>query len=73
MYGIIGKVKENSLPEDGNSEQKLASTFCHFIVDKITNNRNMLKDYNSLDLNKEKEPGMTEFVSESYVGMIIGE
>ena len=58
MYDIIGKVKENSLPNDGISEQNLASIFCNFILDKITNIRNMLKDYSNFVLDKDKELGM---------------
>ena len=37
MYDIIGRVKENLPPDSGTSEQDLASKFCNFFVDKITN------------------------------------
>ena len=56
------------MPDDGISVEILASKFCNFFVEKITNIKNMLKDYISFVL--EKKPGMIEFnqVSESYVG-----
>ena len=75
MYDIIGRVKENVLPDSGSSEQDLASKFCNFFVDKITNIRDRLKDNSSFVVQKEREPGMLEFnqVSESYVQKIIGE
>ena len=61
MYDIIGKVKENSLPGDVISEENLARKFCNFFVDKITNIRNMLKDYVSFVLDCGEEPGIIEF------------
>ena len=74
MYDTIGSVKENGLPEAGTSEQDLASKFCNFFVDKITNIKDRLRD-NSRFVEKEREQGMLEFnhVSESYVQKITGE
>ena len=74
MYDIIGRVKENLLPDSGTSEQDLVNKFCNFFVDKITNIRDRLEDNNSLVVQKEREPGMLEFnqVSGSYVQKIIG-
>ena len=31
MYDIIGRRKDNRLPDDGTSEQDLASKFCNFL------------------------------------------
>ena len=59
----------------GTSEKDLASKFCNFFVDKITNIRDRLRDDSRFVVEKEREPGMLEFnqVSESYVQKIIGE
>ena len=75
MYDIIGRVKENVLPDAGTSEQDLASKFCNLFVDKITNIRDRLRYNSRFVVEKEREPGMLEFnqVSESYVQKIIGE
>ena len=75
MYDIIGRVKENVLPDSGTSEQDRASKFCNFFVDKITNIRERCKDNSRFLVQKEREPGMLEFnqVSESCVLKIIGE
>ena len=54
MYHIIGRVKENGLPDDGTSEQDLASKFCNFFVDKLTNIRDKLKEYSRFVLEKER-------------------
>ena len=35
MFDIIGRVKENVLPDSGISEQDLVSIFCNFFVDEI--------------------------------------
>ena len=43
MYDIIGRVKEDVLPDYGTSEQDLASKFCNFFVNKITNITDRLK------------------------------
>ena len=69
MCDIIGRVKENVLPYCGTLERDLASKFCSFFVDKITNIRDRLKDNNRFDVQKEREPGMLVFkqVSESYM------
>ena len=56
MYDIIASIKENRLPDVGTSEQDLASKFCNFFVNKITNIRDRLKDYSSFVLGKEREP-----------------
>ena len=53
-YDIIGKVKENVLPDSGTSEQELASKFCNFFVDKITNVRDRLKDNSRLVEQKKR-------------------
>ena len=63
MYDIIGRVKENVLLDAGTSKQDLASEFCHFFVDKITNIRDRLRDNNRFAIEKEREPGMLEFQS----------
>ena len=55
MYDIIGRVKENVLPDSGTSEQDLASKFCNFFVDKITNIRDRLKDNSRFVVQKERE------------------
>ena len=75
MYDIIGRMKENRLPDTGTSEQDLASKSCNFFVDKITNIRDRLKDYSSFVIEKERKPGMLEFnqVSDSYVEKVIGD
>ena len=75
MYNIIGRVKENVLPDSGTSEQDLVSKFCNFFVDRITNIRDRLKDNSRFVVQKEREPGMLEFnhISEYYVLKIIGE
>ena len=75
MYDIIGRVKRNVLPDLEASEQDLACKFCNFLVDKITNIRERLKDNFRFVVQKEGEPEMLEFnqVSESYVQKIIGE
>ena len=67
MYDIIGRVKVNVLPDSGTPEQDLASKFCNFFIDKITNIRDRLKDNSRFVVQKEREPGMLEFnqVSES--------
>ena len=57
MHGIIGKVKEDSLCNDGISEQKLASKFYNFFVNKITNIRNMLTDSSYFVLDRVKKAG----------------
>ena len=74
MYDIIGRVKENVLPDLGTSEQDLASKFCNIFVDKITNIRDRLKDNSKFVVQKESEPGMLDFnqISESNVKKIIG-
>ena len=61
MYGIIGRVKGNVPPDSGTSEQDLASKFCNFFVDKITNIRDRLKDNSKFVVQKEREPGMLKF------------
>ena len=63
------------LPDAGTSEQDLASKFCNFFVDKITNSRDSLRDEGRFVVEKESEPGMLKFnqVSESCVQKIIGE
>ena len=75
MEDIVSKVKDNSPLEDGISEQNLATKFFNFFADKITNISNILKDYSSFVLDKEKETGMTDFslVSQSHVDKIIAE
>ena len=74
MYDIIGRVKENVLPDAGTSEQDPARNFCNFFVDKITNIWDRLRNNSRFVLEKEREAGMLEFnqVSESYVQKIIG-
>ena len=69
MCDIIGRVKENVLPDSGTLEKDLAINFSSFFVGKITNIRDRLKDNNRFDVQKEREPGMLEFkwVSESYM------
>ena len=69
------QVKENGLPDVWTSEQDLASKFCNFFVDKITNIRDRLRDNRRFVVEKEREPGMLEFnqVSEAYVQKITGE
>ena len=57
MYDIIGRVKENVLPDFGTSEQDLVSKFCNFFVDKITNIRNDLKDNNRFVVQKKESQG----------------
>ena len=71
MYAITGRVKENGLPDVGTSEQDLATKFCNFFVDKITNIRKNSRVF----VEKERKPGMLEFnqVSESYVQKIMEE
>ena len=61
MCDIIGRVKENVLPDSGTLEKDLAINFCTFFEGKITNIRNRLKDNNRFDVQKEREPGMLEF------------
>ena len=58
MYDIIGKVKENVLPDSRTSEQDLASKFCNFFLDKIATIRDKLKDNSRFVVQKEREPGM---------------
>ena len=74
-YDIIDRVNENVQPDSRTSEQDLASTFCIFFVDKITNIRDRLKKNNRFVIQKERKPGVLEFnqVSESYVQKIIWE
>ena len=75
MYKIIGKVKENSLPDHGTSEENLPSKFCNIFVDNITYIRNMFMDCSTFVLDRNKETGIKEFnqLSELYVGNIIGD
>ena len=75
MYDIIGRVKENVLPDAENSEQDLTSKFCNFLVNKVPNIRDRLRDNSRFVVEKERELGMLEFnqKSESYVHKIIGE
>ena len=73
MYDIIGRVKENVLPDDGTSEQDLASRFCNFFVNKITNVRDRLRDNRRFVEEKEREPDMLELNQVSYVQKIIRE
>ena len=74
MYDIIGRVKENGLPDAGTSEQDLASIFSNLFLDKITNIRDKLRDNSRFVVEKKREKGMLEFnqVSEPYVQKIIG-
>ena len=57
------------LPDSGTLEKDLAINFCSFLVGKITNIRDRLKDNNRFDVQKKREPRMLDFkwVSESYV------
>ena len=55
MYDIIGRIKENVLPDAGTSEQDIASKLGNFFVDKITNIRDRLMD-NSKFAVEEREP-----------------
>ena len=73
MHDKIGKVKENSPLDVRIYEQKLGSKYCYFFVNKINNIWDMLMDYSSFVLEKEREPGMIEFneVSDPYVEKII--
>ena len=75
MCDIIGRVKENVLPDSGTSEQDLMSKFCNFFVEKITNIRDRCKDNSKFIVQKEREPGMLKFnqVSKSYVQNMTGE
>ena len=45
MYDIIGRDKENGLPDAGTSKQDLASKFSIYFVDKITSLRDGLNDH----------------------------
>ena len=54
MSDIIDRVKENVLPNSGTSEQDLASKFCNFFVDKITNIGDRLKDNSRFVLQKRE-------------------
>ena len=60
MYDIIGRVKENVLPDAGTSEQDLPSKFCNFFVDMITNIGVRLRDNSRFVVQREREPGMLE-------------
>ena len=57
----MGRVKGHRLPDVGTSEQDLATKFCNFFVDKITDIRDRLKGYNSFVLENKRKTGMLEF------------
>ena len=67
MYDIIGRVKENVLPDSGTSEQDLASKFCNFCVDKIANIIGILKDDSRFVVQKRKRTGNARIQAGSRV------
>ena len=54
MYDIIGRIKENGIPDAETSQKDLASKFCNFFLDKITKIRERLRDNSRFVVEKER-------------------